>query len=290
MTVLSGKAVIVTGAARGLGRAYADAVADAGAAVVLSDLDPAVHEIAADIRAGGGRAEAVVGSVADPRSAAEVVQACTTSFGHLDGLVNNAGLYRESPFWDEDLNGARALVDVNVMGTLTMGVLAARVMSRSGGGSIVNVTSGAATGYPLVSTYCGTKGAVLSLTYAWALDGLAAGIRVNAVAPIAATDMTTSTEHQRSTAPSAAAPESIAPVVVYLLSELSAGVTGQVLRFDGDALQVMAAPRVKPASVSAADGWTPQSIAAAVAGPLRSELEDVGAARHRLPLGSPALD
>lgn len=287
MRALSGSSVIVTGAAQGLGRAYAVAASEAGAAVLLSDVDPAVHAVAADMRAAGHRAESVVGSVADPRSATEVVHACASAFGRVDGLVNNAGLYNEGRFWEEDLDRTRAVVDVNVVGTLTMGVLAAREMVRSGGGAIVNVTSGAATGFPDVATYCGTKGAVSSLTYAWALDGLDVGIRVNAISPIAATAMTTTTEHQRATAPTAAAPELIAPVVVYLLSSMSEGVTGQILRFDGHTLQVTAAPRVKSFSVSAAQAWTAESVAAAVAGPLRGELEDVGVARVRTSPSAP---
>src|SRR4051794_13783071 len=106
MTALAGKSVIVTGAARGLGAAYARAAAEAGAAVTGTDVGTAVHDVAAAIRADGGQAVSVVGSVADPASAAEVVRTCTATFGHLDGLVNNAGLYRESRFWDEDLDGA----------------------------------------------------------------------------------------------------------------------------------------------------------------------------------------
>jgi NAD(P)-dependent dehydrogenase (short-subunit alcohol dehydrogenase family) len=277
MAELDGRAVIVTGAARGLGAAYAREIADAGAGVLLMDVDDDVRGVADEIRAHGARAVALVGSSADTGAAEAAVAACLESFGGLHGLVNNAGIYREAPFWEEDPVGAANLVTTNVTGPIVMGIAAGRQLRRQGtGGAIVNITSGAAMGYPRVSTYCASKGAVLSLTYAWALDGRPHGIRVNAVAPIAATAMTSTTEHQRATAAGARPPETVAPLVAHLLSDEAADITGQAFRFDGSRLQILRGPRPDSRDVTA-DGWTRADIAAALRGDLASRLSPVGA-------------
>lgn len=278
MSLLDGKAVVVTGAAQGLGRAYALAAAAEGASVLVTDVSTDVESVAVEIVASGGRAQFVVGSVADVDDAERAIATCAAEFGSVDGLVNNAGLYLEGRFWEQDLDRMALVVDVNVRGAINIGSLAARRMHAQGHGAIVNVTSGAAIGYPMVSTYSGTKGAMLSLTYSWALDALGTGIRVNAIAPIARTAMTTATEHQRATAGDSLDPVAIAPLAVYLLSDRSAPITGQAIRFDGRTLQPLSGPTVGTSQLSQ-EHWDTASVGAALEGPLREALRPFGIAR-----------
>src|SRR5919199_4028338 len=111
--LLDGKAVVITGAGRGLGAAYAAHAASAGASVVVNDIDGEQAEaVAARIVEQGGRAVVSVASVADPRQASGIVQRCVREFGKIDGLVNNAALQYLSVPWKEDVEVARALIEV----------------------------------------------------------------------------------------------------------------------------------------------------------------------------------
>src|SRR5215203_1825990 len=125
MGELDGKAVVITGAGRGLGQAYARHAAAAGAAVVVNDIDVELaEEVAGGIRETGGRAVASGHSVADAGQAAAIIELCVAEFGALDGLVSNAALNYKALPWDDDPEGARALVDVNVLGPLFCGMAA----------------------------------------------------------------------------------------------------------------------------------------------------------------------
>ncbi|MFI5606561.1 SDR family NAD(P)-dependent oxidoreductase [Amycolatopsis sp. NPDC051903] len=270
MGALREKAVVITGAGRGLGRAYAHHAADAGAAVVVNDVDggPA-EEVAAEIASAGGRAVACVGSVADPRHADELVERCVAEFGRLDGLVNNAAVgYHVPPWEDTDPARTRALLETNVLGSFACGVAAIRHMHAQGSGSIVNVTSGSMVGQRGAAAYSASKGAVASLTFSWASDLAPHGVRVNAVCPIAWTRMMAADPNHRSGPHQS--PDRIAPLVTYLLSDLSAAVTGQVLRLAVDALHVVRQPAVKH-PVLRREAWDVDAVAAAVADELDLE-------------------
>jgi len=273
MANLAGKAVVVTGAGRGLGRAYAHAIANEGARVVVNDVDgPPVREVEAAIRAEGGTAVAHVGSVASWQAAAEMIEVCVAGFGRIDGLVNNAGdHYLSRPELDEEAR-IRASVDANLLGTIFPGIHAMRAMLHQGGeGVIVNSTSAALCGMPMVATYAATKGAVASLTYSWALDLMEHGIRCNA---ISATAMTRMVEHTLEHRPSPVSwpPETMAPLVVYLLSDRSRGITGQLIRLWGGSLHLIghAAP-IAPSLER--ESWSVDDLDAAFRGPLRSALQ-----------------
>ena len=127
MKFLDGKAVVITGAGRGLGEAFALHAAHAGAAVVVNDIDGDLAERTAEnIRSRGGRVVASSHSVADPAEAQAIVDMCVQEFGAVDGLINNAGVNYESLPWDEDLDQVRELVEVNVLGVIYTGIAAAR--------------------------------------------------------------------------------------------------------------------------------------------------------------------
>ncbi|GAA3574849.1 SDR family oxidoreductase [Amycolatopsis ultiminotia] len=241
------KAVVVTGAGRGLGEAFAVHVARAGGAVLCNDVDAELAErTAAAIREHGGRAVSSGHSVADPAQAQSIVDRCVAEFGRIDGLVNNAGLNYEALPWDDDAERARQLVEVNVLGVMYTGLAAIRAMVGSGtGGSIVNISSGASLGQRKLGVYSASKGAVASLTYSWALDLEESGVRVNAVCPVAHTRMVWESERALRACPPERTPERIAPVVLFLLGPGADGITGQMIRCNGPQLHVMGQPYLK---------------------------------------------
>jgi NAD(P)-dependent dehydrogenase (short-subunit alcohol dehydrogenase family) len=242
MTALAGRVVVVTGAGRGLGRAYAHDAAAAGAAVVVNDIDEAE---AREVAAGLPQAVASRHDISDPEQAQELIALARERFGRLDGLVNNAGLYYEAAPWEDDPRRIHRLIDVNVVGSLLCTAVAARAFREQGqGGAIVNATSGALFGFPTTSTYSASKGAIASLTLSTAIDLAEIGVRVNAVAPVAATRLTLAAQAGRRFTPDGArsapldgiearTPDRIAPLVTFLLSSLSDGITGRFYRFDG---------------------------------------------------------
>jgi NAD(P)-dependent dehydrogenase (short-subunit alcohol dehydrogenase family) len=253
---LEDRAVVVTGAGRGLGAAYARAAARAGACVLVNDVHAASASAVADeIARDGGRALAFPCSVTDPGGVRAMFDACVEAFGRVDGLVNNAALGRNVAPWDEPVDALRRTVEVNVLGALLCGREAIVRMRAGDGGVIVNVTSGARLGMPRTATYGATKGAVASMTFGWSIDAAAAGVRVNAVSPVARTPMSEAAGIDVS---GMAEPDEIAPVVVFLLSERSAPLTGRIVRFDGRALTVYRHDGEAPSST--ARQWTADAI------------------------------
>lgn len=272
--LLADTAVIVTGGARGLGREYALAAAQAGAAVVVGDiLGDGAEETAEMIRAFGGRAVAVVGDVSDASTAEALVETCMASFGRLDGLVNNAGEIFPGSSLDLPASNARRLIEVNVVGSIFCGAAVARAMRATGTrGSIVNVSSGALQGMDDLALYGTTKGAIASLTWGWALEWQQYGIRCNAIAPLAHTAM--SDQMDIPDEYKGPHPRVVAPVVVHLLSERSSSLNGQILRFDGERFGL-----VMPAHLSVVTergSWSVDEINDALAGPLSGGVAPVG--------------
>lgn len=283
MGVLDGKAVVITGAGRGLGRAYAQHAAASGAAVVVNDVDGELAEaVVAGIRRGGGRAAASSQSVRDADQAGGIIDRCLAEFGRVDGLVNNAAVTHDAPPWDDDPDLVRELVETNVLGVLYCGIAAARVMRRQRAGVIVNVSSGASFGQRRLGAYAASKGAVASLTASWALDLEDCGVRVNAICPLAWTRMVAASPRAQQRCRPERTPERVAPLVTYLLSDRSADITGQVLRFTGDELHVVRQLAVKE-PVLRRDGWDLDAIATAFDGELAEHLEPYGLEKRRPP-------
>jgi NAD(P)-dependent dehydrogenase (short-subunit alcohol dehydrogenase family) len=267
---LQGKSVVVTGAGRGMGAAFAAGAAALGAAVMVNDLDgDCAQKVADDIRAKGGKAIAHVANIGIAAQAEGLVNACVKEFGAIDGLVNNAGLIRFGRLEESSEADIRAMVDANIMGTYNCAFHAIRHMYRQKRGSIVNIVSGAQAGLMGMSGYGATKGAVASFTYTWAQEAKDTGVRVNAVSPMAATRMTESTNAYyaahgaKPQAPQEIPPEINAPVVTFLLSDLSRDVNGQVVRITGSRLSLMTHPGVRLPILEQEKGWTIESIDAA---------------------------
>jgi NAD(P)-dependent dehydrogenase (short-subunit alcohol dehydrogenase family) len=254
--MLGGRAVVVTGAGAGLGRAYALAAARHGAAVVVNDVDSsAADAVVASIERAGGRALAVGGSVADWDVAERLSRECVDTFGTVDGLVANAGIMRTAAPWDETEEALRTVAEVNILGVQFTARHAMRAMVEQGrGGSIVTVVSGARHGILGMSAYGASKGAVAAMTANWALEGSRHGIRANAISPLAETSMAIA--DRRPDRPSLPPAELVAPLVVALLADETSWLTGAVLRFDGASLlehRSTLAPVAERASWSAAE-------------------------------------
>jgi NAD(P)-dependent dehydrogenase (short-subunit alcohol dehydrogenase family) len=276
---LHGRSVVITGAGRGLGAAYAALAAREGAAVVVNDVDvEQAREVVAGIGAAGGRAVVDASDIATWDGAGALVAHCVDAFGAIDGLVNNAGIFRLAGPDDQDPDDFRAVIEVNLLGTAYCGLHAIRAM-RGRGGSVVNVTSGAHAGSADMGAYGASKGGVASLTYCWAVDLAGSGIRVNAVSPNAQTRMAEAFEKhlgeqaQRQNIGKPA--EQNAPAVVYLLSDLSAAVHGQVVRIDGTELSLIRHPAVLGDGLRDPQ-WTVEAVAAAFDGDLAGCLQPLG--------------
>ena len=183
MNRLTGKLALITGAARGIGRAFAEAYVREGARVVIADIDlEAAERTAGEI---GEAAHAVHLDVTDQASIDAAVHATVELGGRLDILINNAALFDAAPIADIPRESYERLFAVNVAGTLFTLQAAARQMIRQGdGGKIINMASQAGRrGEGLVAVYCASKAAVISLTQSAGLDLIEHGINVNAIAP-----------------------------------------------------------------------------------------------------------
>jgi NAD(P)-dependent dehydrogenase (short-subunit alcohol dehydrogenase family) len=183
---LSGKVAIVTGGAKGIGYAIAEALAARGAAVVVADLDGA-NAAATRLVASGHRAVGVAADVSSERDTAAMAEAAAAEFGGIDILVNNAGIYSTlTPRRFEEIEPAewRRVMEVNTLGPFLCARAVLPAMKARGGGRIINISSGVAfKGNPYMAHYVASKGAVVSLTRALATELGADGILVNSVAP-----------------------------------------------------------------------------------------------------------
>ncbi|WP_404925920.1 L-iditol 2-dehydrogenase [Mesorhizobium sp. ORM16] len=180
---LKGKSALITGSARGIGKAFAEAYVGEGATVAIADINlEAAQKTAAEI---GGKAYAVKLDVTDQASIDAAVQAVETRTGGLDILINNAAIFDLAPIVEISRASYEKLFSVNVAGTLFMLQAAARSMiTRGKGGRIINMASQAGRrGEALVAVYCASKAAVISLTQSAGLDLIKHGINVNGIAP-----------------------------------------------------------------------------------------------------------
>jgi NAD(P)-dependent dehydrogenase (short-subunit alcohol dehydrogenase family) len=240
---LTGKAAIVTGGAAGIGRAIAEALSAAGAAVAVADLKGAEEGTAA-LRAAGRKAVAIAADVGKEDDCARLVAEAADALGRVDILVNNAGIATLRPFLDLPVAEFERVMRVNVTGALLCAQHAARRMiAQGGGGRIVNIASisgrRAGTGRTAYGT---SKAALIQLTRQMALELAPHGITANAIAPgPVETDMvrTAHTPAQREAygrlVPLGryATPAEIAAAALYLVSDAAAYVTGHVLDVDG---------------------------------------------------------
>jgi 3-oxoacyl-[acyl-carrier protein] reductase len=250
MIDLTGKSALVTGGARGIGRACCLMLARAGASVAVNYRveSPSANLLVEEIESAGGEAFALAADVTKREEAEMLVDETVARFGTIDILVNNAGIWKSSPIeemsdgeWDE-------MVGVNLRGTFNCIRAAVPPMKEARSGRIINISSTAGQrGEAFSSHYAATKGAVISLTKSLAVELAPFGILVNCVAPgWVVTDMTRDDllgarrESILQTIPlaRAATPDEIAGSVAFLSSELATFITGEILNVNGGAVLV----------------------------------------------------
>ncbi|MFI9004993.1 3-oxoacyl-ACP reductase [Streptomyces sp. NPDC053541] len=282
---LEGLSAIVTGAGRGLGRAEALELARLGAAVVVNDYGqpgrdgsgeasaaPA-EEVAAEIRAAGGRAVAHLGDVADFETARGLVDLAVAEFGKLDVLVNNAGILRDRMIFSMSEDEWDAVVRVHLKGHFNTTHFAAvhwrgRAKAGESGvyGRIVNTSSEAflagSAGQP---NYAAAKGGIVGLTTSTALALAKYGVTANAICPRARTRMTEDVfagfaEPTAEDELDPLSPEHVAPLVGYLASPAAAGVNGQLLVVHGGMVAIVDRPRVSAKFDTAKDVFSYEEL------------------------------
>ena len=183
MNRLAGKSALITGAARGIGRHFAEAFVQEGAKVAIGDIDIArARQAAKEISDGAIAVEMDVTSQASIDAAVDRVDG---EFNGIDILINNAAIFTAAPIADITREDYNRTFDINVSGTLfTMQAVVRHMLARKRGGKIINMASQAGRrGEPLVAVYCATKAAVISLTQSAGLNLIRHGINVNAIAP-----------------------------------------------------------------------------------------------------------
>ena len=278
MALLDGKVAIVTGAGGGIGRATALALAKEGASVLVNDFGGArdgtgpssasADAVVEEIRAAGGKAAADYGSVSDPAAADALVASAVQHFGRLDVLINNAGILRDKTLLKLQLADWQAVLDVHLTGSfLCLRAAAAKLKDQGQGGSIVNTTSvSGLVGNFGQANYSAAKAGIYGLTRTASIELQRFGIRVNAVAPLAKTRLTADLPLFEKVGDSLS-PEHVAPVHVYLASNLSRDVTGVTLSVAGARISqfklVESAGRHKDDHTGI---WTAQEIADEFAG------------------------
>jgi D-sorbitol dehydrogenase (acceptor) len=183
MKRLAGRSALITGSARGIGRAFAEAYVREGARVAIADIDS--ERAAATAREIGPAAYAVEMDVTRQASIDAAVAACVKEAGGIDIFVNNAALFDLAPIVEITRESYEKLFSINVAGTLfTLQAVARQMIAQGRGGKIINMASQAGRrGEALVGVYCATKAAVISLTQSAGLNLIAHGINVNAIAP-----------------------------------------------------------------------------------------------------------
>lgn len=278
MRLLEGKVAVVTGAASGLGREYAIAFAQHGAAVIVNDFGASVDgermqsnsadAVVDEIISCGGKAVANTASVVDWDGAKSIIETATQHFGRLDIVINNAGNNRPSSLVDLAEQDVDSQIGVHLKGTLAVSHFAAAYWNEVGAEAhraIVNTTSAAGL-HPTAGggVYGATKSAIAALTVSHAQELARLGVRVNAVAPCARTRMVNESPTVLAMMPKVEgfdrhAPEHVAPLVVYLASSLCR-FTGRVFAIEGPDVAIYRSFSVEQ-DWSTYEAWTPEALA-----------------------------
>ncbi|MBK5264838.1 MAG: SDR family oxidoreductase [Alphaproteobacteria bacterium] len=274
---LEGKVIVITGAGRGIGREIALLAGAQGASVVVNDLgvsatgagadaSPA-DEVVAEIIAGGGKAVANPDNVADWDGAQRIIATAIDNFGRIDSVVNNAGILRDSIFHRLSPEDFDKVVKVHLYGSFHVARAAAPYFREQQSGSYVHFASASGLiGNFGQANYAAAKLGVAGLSKSIALDMAKFGVRSNCIVPFAWSRLigtlpeNTEEERQRVARFKSMGPEKIAPLTVFLASELARDVTGQIFAARRNEVFLMSQPR-PIRSMHRAEGWTPATLA-----------------------------
>ncbi|GAB3256124.1 SDR family NAD(P)-dependent oxidoreductase [Nocardioides dilutus] len=298
---ITGKVAVVTGAGQGLGRAYAIALAEAGAAVVVNDVNAdTAGAVVETINAAGGRAVAEPVPVGTTAAAEQLVRRALQDFGRLDVMVTNAGVLRDRVLWNMTDDDFDTVVQVHLRGTFTCAREAAKHFRSQGeGGRLILAGSPAGQRGNFGQTnYAAVKAGIVAMARTWAMELSRAGVTVNAVVPNAATAMTETIPFlapyvdlmaQGLPVPSVVrraasfgTPEDVAGLIVYLASDASAEVTGQAIGIGGDRLSLWSHP-TEIRSAFRDGGWSADAISEAFESTVAEVPETYGIAAPKLP-------
>jgi 3-oxoacyl-[acyl-carrier protein] reductase len=286
MGILDGKAAVVTGGGRGIGRGHCLHLAEQGAAVVVNDRDESeARRVAAEIAAKGGKAAANGSDVGTRDGARELVQQCVDEFGAIHAIVNNAGNVRDRSFLKMSDEEFTDVLRVHVHGTFMCSQEAAlRMRDQGTGGSIVNTVSAAHFGNFGQTNYAGSKGAIASMTYTWAVELARQGIRVNAVSPSGTTRMSAQARlpDGRSVEGIFIDPTWNGPFVAWLCSDEAAWVTGQIFGIGGERVVILEQPRYGTAMFQPG-GWSVEALRKQMKAFFGNRLEPFGLAKAPYP-------
>ena len=291
---LGGKVAVVTGAGQGIGLQAARALAAAGAAVVVNDVEAGLAEAAvAGIEQEGGRAVTAVAAIGTAEAAELCVERALSAFGRLDAMCANAGILRDRVLWNTEDADFDAVIATHLRGTFTCARAAIRhFRSRPGGGRLILVSSIAGQRGNFGQTaYSAAKAGIAAFARTWSMEAAKAGVTVNAIVPNALTRMVAT---MPIFAEAAAAVErgepvpdqlrvgmgmgtaaDVAPLFVFLASDRSAGITGQCIGIGGDRLSVWSHPQEVEA-VYRPGGWTADAIAEAWGAEIGQTPQSVG--------------
>ncbi len=245
---LEGKVAIVTGGRRGMGRTHCLTLADAGARVVVSDIDKEdCEKVVEEIREKGGEAMAVECDISKKEEVDSMIEKVKEEFEGIDILVNNAGIVSFNNFFDLTEEEWRRVIDINLTGYFFCSKAAGEVMKNNGEGVIINIGSVAmgqsGIGFPNALPYVASKGGIAGMTEALALDLAPYNIRVNTIAPgIIETPMIDPVKEDKEGMKALVSrmpmkrmgrPEEISSVVLFLASDASSYMTGSIINVDG---------------------------------------------------------
>jgi NAD(P)-dependent dehydrogenase (short-subunit alcohol dehydrogenase family) len=282
------KVALVTGAGRGIGRAVALSLADAGWRVVVNDLGASstgdgsdrgpAEEVAAEIRAAGGESLASTADISTWATARELVQSAVTEFGRLDGVVNCAGILRDGIFHKMSEADWDAVLQVHLKGSFCVSRAAAEIFREQNGGTFVHMCSTAGLiGNLAQANYSAAKMGIVALSRSIAVDMARYGVRSNTVAPFAWSRLigtlpeTTEAEKARVARMKRMTPEQVAPLVTYLLGDGAHDITGQIFVVRGNEIMLMSQPR-PVRTMARLEGWSVDSIAEHFAPAISSSL------------------
>ncbi|MEO8898868.1 MAG: SDR family NAD(P)-dependent oxidoreductase [Candidatus Dormibacter sp.] len=291
---LDGKVAVVTGSGRGIGRAYARALAGAGCAVVINDIDADVAEqTVKELTDAGHSAVAEVAAVGSSEAAERLVQRAVDSFGGIDVMCTNAGILRDKVLWKMTDDDFDKVIETHMRGTFTCARAAAvRMRAQGRGGRILVVGSWAGQRGNFGQTnYAGAKAGIAAFARTWAMELARAEITVNAIVPNALTRMISSIPGMAEMVAAAeqgqplpdtvrkdmgmGMPEDVAPLLVFLASDAAKDVTGQCIGLGGDKLSLWSHPREIVAEYRDG-GWTADAIAEIWPTSLGARLETYG--------------